>query len=289
MDEADVLQKARAFVASVDATNIRDDLFVYLQAANARLVQEDLGEGESGTTFTMPNGKRVITVNALENEVRQRFTVCHEIAHIVLDLPSVHQEVSPLAISKRDVNEIMCDIFAAELLMPYLQWRHLVSKEEPSISVIESMANQFKTSFPAAASRYAMLADIPCAFVTMDHGTIRHAARSTPLRHANAWIAPRSPIPIGSVAHRLRKEGASKSEAGEVDQDVWFQDWEKGRGMSEIGRHYRGFDTTISLLWFNEEDLPERRSKRSARRSEDDFLLPELTGELPWPGRRRRR
>ena len=76
MDEADVRQKARAFVAKVDASNIREDLTPYLVEANAKVKKEELDEGESGYTITKPNGKHVITVNSLETEERQRFTIC---------------------------------------------------------------------------------------------------------------------------------------------------------------------------------------------------------------------
>ncbi len=289
MDEADVQLRARAFISSIDTTNIRNDLSAYVKAANAKVLMEELGEGESGTTFTRPDGKHVITINTREIEERQRFTVCHEVAHIILGVPSNHQEVTPWSFAKRDVNEVMCDIFAAELLMPYKQWKEKVPNEEPSAEVIEWMASEFRSSFPAAASRYATLADIPCAFVTMERGNVRYAARSMPLRHVNAWIPPRSSIPDGSIANRLRQEGRSQLETGEVAQDIWFADWEKGLDMWEMGRHYKSSDTTISLLWFDNEDLPVVEIDRFGKRLVDDGGLAELTGELPWPGRSKRK
>src|SRR5450759_1546215 len=113
MDEADIQQKARAFVASVDTSNIQNDLSVYVQKANAKLKKDELGDGESGFTVTRNNGQHIITVNSLEPEQRQRFTVCHEIAHIVLGLPSQHDELPSWSYAKRDINEVMCDTFAA--------------------------------------------------------------------------------------------------------------------------------------------------------------------------------
>ena len=290
MDEASVQQTARAFVAALDTSDIQRDLSVYVQAANARLKTEELGEGESGFTVTRTNGQHIITVNALEPEQRQRFTVCHEIAHIVLDLPSHHAEVPLWSYAKRDLNEVLCDIFAAELLMPYRMFKEKVPKGDPSSEVIEYLASEFRTSFPAAGSRYATLADIPCAFVTMERGRVRYAARSTALRRARAWIQPKSPIPAGSVAHRLRAAGKNDVAVGEVAQDLWFDDWEEGLDLWEMSRHYHRFDTTVSLLWFLEEDLPEVATDRFGTRVvDDDGGLPELTGELPWPGKGRRR
>lgn len=289
MDEAEVQQRARAFVAPLDLRNIRDDLSVYLRAASALLRKEEMGDGESGTTLTRPDGKHVITVNSLESSERQRFTVCHEIGHVILGLPSSHDGVRPWSYAKRSPNEIACDWFAAELLMPYKEWLAAVPKGEPSLAVIEYMAGEFRCSYPAAASRYATLATMPCAFVTMENGTVRYAARSTALRRSKAWIPPRTPIPQGSVAYRVRAGGQSRIDTGIVAQDIWFEEWESGLDMNEMSRHYRSSDTTTSLLWFELEELPEREFDRFGRRVEEDEGLAELTGELPWPGKKHRR
>lgn len=289
MDEAEVQQRARSFISGLDNKDIRDDLSVYLKAASAKLRKEELGEGESGQTITRPDGKHVITVNSLESEERQRFTICHEIAHIELALSSSHDEVPSWSFAKRHINEVLCDIFAAELLMPYGQWKELVPKSEPSVEILEYMAAEFRVSFPAAASRYANLAEMPCAYVTMDRGQVHYAARSTSLRKANAWIPPKSPIPPDSVSYRLREAGLSQIETDEVAQDVWFENWEKGLDLRELARHYGKTDTTVALLWFSGEDLPETETNRFGARVVEEDGLSELTGELPWPGKRTRR
>jgi len=60
-------------------------------------------------------------------------------------------------------------------------------------------------------------------------------------------------------------------------------------------RHVPQWDQTLTLLWFEDEDVPVRkvrsdREEFEARRDdEDEELLPELDGNLRWPGKRRRR
>ena len=66
MDEAEIQRQARNFVAKVDISGISDDLLPYVQAANAKVKKEELGDGESGYTITKPNGKHIITVNSQE-------------------------------------------------------------------------------------------------------------------------------------------------------------------------------------------------------------------------------
>ena len=95
----------------------------------------------------------------------------------------------------------------------------------------------------------------------------------------------------GSVAHRLRAEGLNRTASEEVPQDLWFSDWQDSGDLWEISRHYARFDQTVSLLWFDEDELPEikPRNGRNSSRSDGERGVKELTGELPWPGRSRRK
>lgn len=53
--------------------------------------------------------------------------------------------------------------------------------------------------------------------------------------------------------------------------------------------HHSGWPhTTVALLWFSDEDLPELEHTRFGTRVVDDGGLSELTGELPWPGSKNR-
>jgi len=289
MEEADVISMARAFVSKVDISNIREDLNPYISAIDAKVKFEAMEEGASGLTVTKPNGKHIIVVNSLESEERQRFTICHEIAHVVLNLKSSHEEIPSYSIAKRHPNEICCDTFAADLLMPYKQWLANLPSKDPSLEVIKQMAKFFKTSFPATASRFATLSPLPCAFVTMERGGVRYTARSASLRQVRAWISAGSVIPKGSIANKLRLVGKNAIETGEVPQDIWFENWEDGLDMWELSRHYAPTDTTISLLWFDHEDLPEKEFDRFGKQVVDDGGLAELTGVLEWSKRIKKR
>lgn len=289
MDETEARQRGRAFAAKCDLSRIRDDLSVYLTKVNAKVKQEPLGAGDSGYTVTKPNGGHVITVNSLESEQRQRFTICHEIGHIVLDLSSSHEEVPAGAYAKREPNEVLCDLFAAELLMPQELWRSAIPDQAPSLHVIEELASQFRASFPATASRFALLSPTPCAFVTMERGRVAYSIRSTALRNLGARITAKSPIPVGSISQRLRAKGVDGEADGIVAQDIWFEQWERGFDAHELAHHYSYRDTTVCLLWCADDELPEFEVDRFGTRVQDDCGLKELTGELPWPSKSRRR
>ena len=283
------VQQARQFLRQVDTRSIPVNVDGYAEVANARIRRQRLNDDEAGFTIPRGNGSYVITVNASDTDERQRFTICHEIAHIVLGLPSRHDVIPLWAYAKRDKDERLCDEFAAELLMPHATWTDHVSGREARPETIEALMGEFVVSYPAAASRFAAVAQFPCAFVTISGGVVRHVRRSTDLRRAGAWVSPRSSIPVGSAASELCDSGSTGYLEREVAQDLWFENWRSGDYLWELARHFVEFDTTTSLLWFEKEDLVEIERDRFGRYVEPNLGIEELTGELPWPGRSKRR
>ena len=290
IDELAIRSAARQFMAGLELSNVANDLSVYTKKVKAKLGTEEMEEGQSGYTLTKRDGSSVIIVNELERRERQRFSICHEVGHIVLALKSDHRETPAWSYSKRDENEIACDIFAAELLMPFEDFKRDVDREDPSFELVDRLRAKYVVSFSACASRVAAVTQYPCAFVTMSSSVIRHASRSMALRQLNGWIVPKSPIPPGSVARRLVEEQKFSGEDASVSQDVWFQDWPKGYDLVELAKHYPSYDETFSLLWFKQDSGPDEPVKNFAGvpEKEDDGGLKELDGTLSFSKRVRR-
>ncbi len=282
MNEVDARHRARTFVAGVPLLMGIPDMQAYARGAKARIRFEALDDGESGYTV-QTDTVFAITVNSNESQERQRFTICHEIAHIILELPSKHEELPSWSFAKRDLNEVWCDIFATELLMPYEYFLKSIPGDEPSVEVIEALAERFGASFPATASRYSSLVAFPCAYVTMDRDFVRYAAANGALRRKGITVPMKCAIPTGSVAQRLRKARERATHTEQVAQDVWFQNCEAGSDLWELTRHYGKFDQTISLLWCAEDELPQGEVDRFNKRiDEEDGGLEELDGVISW-------
>ena len=147
-------------------------------------------DDEPGYSFES-NGKHFICVNDKDSEERRRFTACHEIAHIVLGLPSDHSSMTWWSYARRPKNEVLCDVFAAELLLPKQLFEPLVRDEQIGFTAIDELAGRFMASTTATGSRYATVMDAPCAFVLSEKGVVRYASRSNSLRDAGGWIPPR--------------------------------------------------------------------------------------------------
>ena len=288
MDELSAVLKARALINKVAPTAVPVPIEAYAGEIGAVLRKDkSLGPDEAGYSFEK-DGRHYICVNANDRPERQRFTACHEIAHIVLGLPSDHEQLPWWSYAKRPLNEILCDVFAAELLLPYGLFKRFVDKAEISLAAIDELAGQFETSTTAAGSRFAAVAGFPCAFVLSEKGAVRYASRSTTLRQGNAWIAPRMALPAGSVCARLHGGGGCDGPE-ETAADLWFSSWDRGGTLLEDARHLQQWNQTIALLWFEDEELPPPSTDRSQAGEEGEQGLAELDGILPWPGKKRRR
>jgi hypothetical protein len=254
MDELSVVMKARAIVKRVAPRTAPVRVEDYVEYVGGILkIDRNLGSHESGWGFEN-EGKFYICVNGNDKEERRRFTVCHEIAHHVLGLPSEHSQPS-WSYAKRSPNEVLCDVFAAELLLPYTLFKPLAEKVSVSFEVVEGLAKDFAASTTATGSRFAAVVSSPCAFVLSEQGAVRFASRSRALREAGGWIAPRMSLPEGSISDRARKNGWSDGPQ-EIDARLWLSDWKREGMLVEDARYLRSWDQTLTLLAFEEEELP---------------------------------
>lgn len=287
MDELTVVLKARELINKVGPTTIPVSIKAYVDHVGAVMrVERDLALDEPGWSFEN-SGKHYICVNGKDSDERRNFTACHEIAHIVLGLPSDHQAMPWWSYAKRSPNEVACDVFAAELLLPYRLFKPLVDKSDISLSAVDGLAKDFVASTMATGSRFATFINAPCAFVLSEQGKVRYASRSRALREANAWVQPRIALPKGSVCERLRAGGACDGPE-ETDAEIWFSNWDRGGVLLEDARHLAQRDQTVALIWFEDEEVPAPERDRD-RREEEESGLAELDGVLPWPGKRRRK
>lgn len=287
MNEAEAEFRARGVVRAVGPASLPVSVEQYAAHFGAVIrVEKDLPDGQSGFTFPLA-GTKTICLNGNETAERQRFTVCHELGHIALDLPTDHDADPSSGIVKRTNNEMLCDIFASELLLPAHLFLPLVASAECSMEGLEELARTCGASLGCTGSRFAAFASMPCAFVFSLKGHVRYAIRSTSLRQAGGWIAPRTALPEESVSARARA-GEPSDGPQEVEPDIWFSDWDRAGSMLEDAHHLAKWDQTLTLLWFEDvEELPPARAG-SARQGDEEGLA-ELTGDLSWPGRRRRK
>ena len=287
MNELTVKIKARQFLESVGVNTIPVDCEQCAKAVNAEIkVKFDFDDEESGQTIPVA-GKHIIVVNGNHTLERQRFTIFHEIGHIYLELPSQHQAVglSEMPLPKygnRPQVEILCDVFATECLLPYVQFKKDINDVEISMHVIKKLANQYQASITSTGSHFASNFSAPCAFVQMAEGKIRYVAMSRQLRDLGGWIQIGNPIPKSSVADRLLIGNSKSQDLDAIPTYIWFNNRiRKFAILSEEAMLLRGWNKCLSLLWFDDNSYSNGISDIQDI-NEDESIPEELDGNLSW-------
>lgn len=144
------------------------------QTLGAEVRREPFAGDISGALLREPQ-RIIIGVNALHAKTRQRFTIAHELGHLVLhEGHLVHYDRAPFRINLRnavssqavDSDEIEANRFAAELLMPEIflkkdmaaQQRLGVDvSDDNELEILTSLARCYEVSVQAMAIRLATL------------------------------------------------------------------------------------------------------------------------------------
>ncbi len=153
------------------ATGLLSRIGVAQAPINATAVASALGaevrvaEFQNRTTAAAvrkKNGKATIYV-APHSAERRRFSICHEIGHLVLHIPdqadAEHHDTdyqmfrSSVASVSEDVNEMEASRFSAAILMP----RNLIEDAYRETQSVEKLAELFKVSRQAMSRRLSEL------------------------------------------------------------------------------------------------------------------------------------
>lgn len=286
IDQLAIAMKAREFIRLCGPSALPVSVDGYASQIGGIVAEEVLEANEDAWSFRDSNGKYRICVNCSHNARRRRFSVCHEVAHVVLEIASDHAAPS-WSYARRPPGEVACDVFAAELLLPYQLFKPRVDAADMGFGAVADLAEEFDASLISTGSRFATFSRELCAFVVSEGGKVRYSARSAGLRAAKGWIRPGSSLPTDTYSARIRG-GERLSGAEEVEPDLWFDDWQRDGPLYEDSLHLDRWDQTLTLLWFDGEDLPDR-AREQVQRDDTSYGLRELDGILPWPSGKKRR
>jgi Zn-dependent peptidase ImmA (M78 family) len=290
VNEFEAELRARRFVQEVEISALPVDLAHYVAKIDGKVLLDDLDPDEAGYTMTTPRGP-VITLNAQDRAARRRFTQCHEIAHVVLGLPSQHAHGPEWSYARRPPEEICCDVFAAEILLPYKLFAAKAAGLRLDFASVHRLAGECFASREAVASRLVATSRVPCAYVLSEKGFVRHAIRSPSMRSVNGWIASGTALPEDSAAHALRAQGAGDGSLT-CDGDLWFEGWRDVQ-IEESSIFLPDYDQTLTLLHCTDPDELDAMSRYSNSRvepSDPEYeLLAPLDGHLSFGSKHRRR
>jgi hypothetical protein len=284
MDELSVIGRARRLVGQLTSAPI--DVIALASSQGFEVRESDqLASGEAGNTFSK-GGKTYIVVNKNDDPYRRRFTVLHEIAHHLLGLPSNHGAKIPSSelerFSGRPIEERLCDVFAAECLVPSHLLRPLVSETAFSVDSLHRLSDHFQASRPCIASSFARASTELVAYVFAEAGRVQSVIPSSSVREQRIFIQSGVALPSTSAAARCLANGTT-FETADLDATDWSSsDAADAFACNEEALHLRAWKQTLSLITFEQVGRPRSLMRET---DESEELLAELTGHLPWPKR----
>jgi O-acetyl-ADP-ribose deacetylase (regulator of RNase III) len=164
---------------------------------------EARGDIPDARMVPLPDASMILEYNPMRPRGRLRFSIAHEIAHsLFADCAAEvrNRGVTPRRASDNWQLEVLCNIGAAELLMPLGSFSHFAGKELSIKSVME-LRKQFDVSVEACMIRIIKLAQSQCAaFCASKHADGDY--RVDYVLPARGWSSPISTgqrVPAGSV------------------------------------------------------------------------------------------
>lgn len=209
----------------LDRINNLDDLLTPLRLS---IAEKRASKLEGALVCRRNRSKGVIVLSdAIREEGRRRFTVCHEVAHFILPGHGDSGCSSSAIESWREASdrkEVDANRLASELLLPTKLIYPLVSKKTATIKLAKSLSHDFNTSLTAAAYKITELTEEPCAVIWSIGGDILWFKKNENFR---GYIA-RGRLDDQSYAARLIK-GASEREAEGM---TYCETWLAGDNLS---------------------------------------------------------
>lgn len=283
MDELVAIGRARKLVQAIATPPV--DVAALIAAHGMVYKESDqLGPGEAGNTFTK-GGTTYIIVNKNDDPFRRRFTALHELAHNVLNLPSKHASgVSDDELERfagRPPEERICDVFAAECLVPAHLIRPFIDGASFSVDLLLNLTRMFLASRQCIASSFVRNSQDLVAYVYAEAGVVQHVISSAALRDAGIYVQG-GRVPFSSAAAKAMN-GTEAFACRDLDASDWStSDRASNFACYEEALFVSAWKQTHSLLTF--ESVTPGTDTMDGDNDVDE-VLPELTGHLPWPKR----
>jgi len=259
----EVLRKAEINAYPVDIENLVSRLHSLSLSPHPVSIKrtDGLDDDEAGKLITLNKNITILVNDKHKNPGRQRFTIAHEVGHIVLapGQSSLAVERSDKLIDGWSENEEerMCDQFAAEILMPEKLYRKEVEREGTGFDAIIRLSEKFQTSITSAGLHYAKFNLIPCAFVLCQMGKIIYVEGSPEFKEIGLFIS-RGAIPGGTLAFDLFRDGSSERGPHEIDPWRWLDRPPKSvEKLFEESLPLPQYNRVLSFIWIEEREEEE--------------------------------
>jgi Zn-dependent peptidase ImmA (M78 family) len=234
-----------------------EDIDVVALAFNAgRLTIENNGlKGADGRLVADGKNGGKIRVKSGLGPARARFTVAHEIGHCRLHAGGFIERSDSgktLGIWNDASEEAEANTFAGELLLPQDLFVPRIKGKPPSISLVERIADDFKTSCLATAVQYINYTNEAVALVVSLGWDIEWSKKAK-----DFWPTVKT--------GRVSKDSAAGERLSGISGDsgkmvltpayAWLAGYEKSeKDIKEDSIYLDYYDRTVTLLWWDDDE-----------------------------------
>ena len=224
------------------------DLDYVLNELNIRIRYQEIKEGVSGACISKGLNKLIVINPNINNEGRKRFTISHEIGHLLLHHGSRYclEQNLNLWINSND-KEQEANLFAAGLLLPRAYLVDVLKKKDITVNLIESLALKYNTSLLATAIRLVKLCDDPVALFYHKDNNILWSVKSLECQFQteNSVVSPMS------IASNIDK--TNNFATGYVDISAWYSDAPDNAKCFEETIYFTNLESSLTIARIEEE------------------------------------
>lgn len=228
------------------------DFIQVLPALNIRMREDHLVDGTLGACKVIGSHRLIVISTAIKYETQKRFTISHEVGHIVLHHGTSYcnsEDLLGFRISsdkEREANQ-----FASAFLLPQVAVLKVLKLNDISFAMAESLAEQYDLSLTSTLIRLVKSSsDNVCLFVHSG-GKIEFPVMSQGcrLRPKRGIIDPKT------LANRLTDKDTIL--CGNSDCSYWFDDdipFEEYNCIEE-SRFFRQLQKCITIINISSDDM----------------------------------
>ena len=215
-------------------------------------------------------GKTICINSEIQNEERKRFTQFHEVTHYLIEkdgdlISQLHEYTWSQKTGYREPLETLCNIGAAEFLMPIKAFSRLYEEKGFNVKLIPVAARYFKSSIIATTIQLAQVAPNKCITSVFEYGLIPentiksqnqlfdmkyysskpkwHIVYSASSPAANRWLAKYTIFPDD----HLINQAFSQAKMLEGESKIFFPSWQESclcEALPDRNRVYALFHLT---------------------------------------------
>lgn len=199
----------------------------------------------------MNTGKTIIINSKVKSEERKRFTLFHEVTHYLIEregdlISELHEYTFNQEDGFNKPLETLCNIGAAEFMMPSKEFTRLYEKNGLNVQLIPFAAKHFRSSTIAATIQLTQVAPNRCIAVICEKGLISndkaslntmllapenqsynepklHVVYSASSPSANRWLAKYTVFPDDHIVN----QAYSQTKILESESEIPFPSWKE--------------------------------------------------------------